>query len=648
MSTLQYGPGDEPIAGSGYRVVSFLGRGGFGEVWKARAPGGSEAALKIIRLGSREGRKEFRALQLVKRIRHPNLVPIFGFWLKGADGMVLDDAAIDTAGGMAEASGSPTKTMAVPDVPAPDVPQELVIAMGLGDKSLFDRLDECRQEGLPGIPQEELLGYLEDCAAALDFLNRPIHELEAGRAAVQHCDIKPHNLMIVGGSAQVCDFGLARMMGSNRATTAAGSIAYAAPETLIENKPCFSTDQYSLAVTYFELKTGKLPYEDDSLAAVLDAKRNATLDFSALPDAERAVLQRATLRNPDERYASCRELTAALREAAFGAPRPHASAARRSWLPGVLAFLVVGVAAGGAWFAWLRPWPFDRPVAVAPAPSPTPAAAPADVPRHAPKTEAGQGVMPKVEEDTEPAADGQTFLERGRQDLGKSDFAAAVRDLEQAAKLLPKEAKVFSRLGAAWSGQKQWDRAVESYSAAIEIEHHPLDYMARGQAYRELQRPDAAVADFHRSVELDPNNAQAYADLCDIYLDKNDAESAIREINKAVDICRSDPNAGPGEFAARHFRALAYLKLGKTDEATADLEQVFHLAQSDQDRARSHDLFYALSVKLADAKRNADAVLWIKRAIDFAPDEETRNTYREYLKTYSAAPSQAPLSPSNR
>ena len=112
--------------------------------------------MKIIRLGSREGRKEFRALQLVKRIRHPNLVPIFGFWLKGADGMVLDDAAIDTAGGMAEASGSPTKTMAVPDVPAPDVPQELVIAMGLGDKSLFDRLDECRQEGLPGIPQEEL------------------------------------------------------------------------------------------------------------------------------------------------------------------------------------------------------------------------------------------------------------------------------------------------------------------------------------------------------------------------------------------------------------------------------------------------------------------------------------------------------------
>ena len=38
--------------------------------------------------------------------------------------------------------------------------------------------------------------------------------LGTGLAAIQHCDIKPHNLMIVGGSVQVCDFGLARMMGA--------------------------------------------------------------------------------------------------------------------------------------------------------------------------------------------------------------------------------------------------------------------------------------------------------------------------------------------------------------------------------------------------------------------------------------------------
>ena len=81
------------------------------------APGGAEAALKIIRLGSREGRKEFRALQLVKRIRHPNLMPIFGFWLKNADGLILDDASIDAADFTAEPTGPSKKTMALPGVP---------------------------------------------------------------------------------------------------------------------------------------------------------------------------------------------------------------------------------------------------------------------------------------------------------------------------------------------------------------------------------------------------------------------------------------------------------------------------------------------------------------------------------------------------
>ena len=85
-----YSVGDEPVPG--YKLVSFLGRGGFGEVWKASAPGGTEAALKIIRLGGTEGRKEFRSLQVVKRIHHPNLVPINAFWLRSDEGGVLDDS----------------------------------------------------------------------------------------------------------------------------------------------------------------------------------------------------------------------------------------------------------------------------------------------------------------------------------------------------------------------------------------------------------------------------------------------------------------------------------------------------------------------------------------------------------------------------
>src|SRR5688572_11051086 len=98
--------GDEPVPG--YRLVEFLGRGGFGEVWKATGRG-VDVALKIIDLGGKTGYKEFKALKLVKRIRHPNLVPIVGFWLTDEDGAALDESQVDTSlSGLAANSDSAT------------------------------------------------------------------------------------------------------------------------------------------------------------------------------------------------------------------------------------------------------------------------------------------------------------------------------------------------------------------------------------------------------------------------------------------------------------------------------------------------------------------------------------------------------------
>ena len=66
--------GDEPIPG--YRLQHFVGRGQYGEVWSAIGPGGALAALKLISLSGNAGLKELRALQRIKLIRHPHLMPI--------------------------------------------------------------------------------------------------------------------------------------------------------------------------------------------------------------------------------------------------------------------------------------------------------------------------------------------------------------------------------------------------------------------------------------------------------------------------------------------------------------------------------------------------------------------------------------------
>lgn len=306
--------GQEPVPG--YRLVRFVGRGSFGEVWEASAPGKAKAALKILELRGRRGQKEYRAIQLVKHIHHPHLVPINGIWLRTEDGSIIDQ---------------PLSAPKMPDIRQSQAwralhqtsfgdemqfdsfdqqPADLVIAMGLGDKNLKDRLEECQNRGKPGIGAEELLGYFEEAAKGIDFLNEPLHDFGYGRVAIQHCDIKPSNLLIVGDSTQVGDLGLAHALGQktkklNQAVTS----FYAAPEILVGKGPGPGTDQFSLAVSYYHLRTGRLPVPCEStFKQVCDAYCRGNLDLSILPDGEREIIARATSPRPADRFPTSRKM----------------------------------------------------------------------------------------------------------------------------------------------------------------------------------------------------------------------------------------------------------------------------------------------------------------------------------------------------
>jgi Ca-activated chloride channel family protein len=291
----RYTVGDEPI--HGYTLLALFGRGQFEETWKARdKASGKIVAIKIIDLAySPTALKELRSLNLLKNLNHPNLVPIFTARLKDKLGQEVefDQLAKGTRAQLAE----------------------LAIATGHGDKSLVDRLAELNPDGTPhefrqGLPVKELIRYMKGAARGIDFLNKSDHGLGPGDGPIVHCDIKPKNLMIVAGEVQIAGAGFARIIEPDvRQTRMPGSPAYTAPE-LLSGQPGGGTDQYSLAVSYYELRTGHLPFPAGAtLPQIILAHAQGGLDLSepVVSEAERAVLRRATTKAPVERYETCEE-----------------------------------------------------------------------------------------------------------------------------------------------------------------------------------------------------------------------------------------------------------------------------------------------------------------------------------------------------
>jgi eukaryotic-like serine/threonine-protein kinase len=264
----------EPI--TGYRLIEPLGSGGFGEVWKCEAPGGIFKAIKFVygNLNSLDqdcirAEQELRALQRIKEVRHPFICSLDR--IESVDG-------------------------------------ELVIVMELAEFTLHDVFVECQNAGMIGIGKDDLMRYLRDAAEALDYMNEK-HKL-------QHLDVKPKNLFIIGDRLKVADFGLVKNFERNASGMLGGGVTplYAPPETFQGTISQYS-DQYSLAIVYQEMLTGHRPFSAKNVRALSEAHQNQEPDLRSLPEVERPVIARALAKDPLKRYSSCMALMAALYKA---------------------------------------------------------------------------------------------------------------------------------------------------------------------------------------------------------------------------------------------------------------------------------------------------------------------------------------------
>jgi serine/threonine protein kinase len=261
----------------GHVLTQKLGAGGFGEVWEARKADGSRVALKFQDTRKRHSmqiQSEIRVLNGLRELCHPNIIQFHGVHANS---------------------------------------HYLILSMERADGSLLDLRQTYQEEGMKTMPPEHALDLLEDAAQALDFLvDQKLECFNAASPGLQHCDVKPSNLLVVGDTVKVADFGLcASTSWQTHRNSWRGTLPYAAPE-LYRGKASVHTDQYALAVTFCELCIGErcfFPLDPTP------GPPKMPIDLTKLRENEFRIVSRALAPNYTDRWPSCQEFINALRKA---------------------------------------------------------------------------------------------------------------------------------------------------------------------------------------------------------------------------------------------------------------------------------------------------------------------------------------------
>ena len=273
----------------GYRFLTCVGRTALGCLWTVQGPDDRERVAHCLLNVSTFPTENLTRLQT---LRHPALPEREVFWSQ---------------------------------------PGCVVVVGDLGGRTLRDHFEQCRNDGMPGVPRETLLARLTAAAEALDELDRS--------EKLPHLGVNPTQILLEGDRVLLEDFGLAPLLWLPSGKSAAQlNPRYAAPEV---HEPVSgpAADQYSLALIYTEMLTGIYPrmkappgksgahrrptlpeagsgqHRRPTLPANRPAGAAGRVDLDFLPPDDRPVVARALHDDPGQRFPTCTAFLEALHAA---------------------------------------------------------------------------------------------------------------------------------------------------------------------------------------------------------------------------------------------------------------------------------------------------------------------------------------------
>lgn len=240
-----------------YENFEYISKGGFGEIYKATRADGNNVAIKIPTAFDSQAAKAFiLELNNWNKLSHPNIVRLLHYEIK----------------------------------PHPFFEMELC------DSSLADMK-------MP-IEVREAAWIIFHICEGLKY---------AHAQKIIHRDLKPHNILIKNGMPKISDWGLSRVLSESRTVTNISfSTPYAAPEQIDNRSKDERTDIWQVGVVFYELVTGKRPFEGDSqtgiMAAITAAEPKPPGRLVQLPSEVESIILKCLEKKPENRYQSVLDL----------------------------------------------------------------------------------------------------------------------------------------------------------------------------------------------------------------------------------------------------------------------------------------------------------------------------------------------------
>lgn len=258
-----------------YEIISSLGRGGFGSVYKARASNGSMVALKVLNPqvldNQKVVKKFFHEAMILAKLDHPNICKLIEFFPDG---------------------------------------QNYAIVMEYIEGTELKELLQQQPDGL--LPFDKAFRIAKQSLGAFQY---------AHENGILHRDIKPANIMISKeGNIKIMDFGIAKVAGAATHDTAASmlSIHYTPPERFDPSRVVDTrSDIYALGLVFYELFAGKRPFDVDETSQIMFWHLNEIPEppetfVAGLPQEVSLAIQKALEKDPDDRFQDFKEFSDAI------------------------------------------------------------------------------------------------------------------------------------------------------------------------------------------------------------------------------------------------------------------------------------------------------------------------------------------------